>query len=223
MKTILQNYGNLLASVDRWFNRCTSLSGREIACAQGCSECCRGLFDITLLDARYLKSGFDRLDEGIQRFVLEKVKRRLTLLRDEWPELDAPYILNVRSEEDWEELMPDDDETPCPLLSETGECLVYDYRPMTCRLHGIPNIDLSGEVFFDEWCTLNFLGMNPLERKELRWGFADCFQIEISLFRQFTYKLFNQYINELDTFIPTALLIDFEGFDWKLWRAVNFR
>jgi Fe-S-cluster containining protein len=223
MKTILQNYGNLLASVDRWFNRCSIMPGREIACVKGCSECCRGLFDITLLDARYLKCGFDRLDEGIQRIVLEKVKKRLTLLRAEWPELDAPYILNVKPEEDWEVLMPDDDETPCPLLSGMGECLVYDYRPMTCRLHGIPHIDLSGEVFFDEWCTLNFLGMNPLENKELRWGFADCFQIEQTLFRQFTYKLFNQYINELDTFIPMALLIDFEGFDWKLWRDVNSR
>jgi Fe-S-cluster containining protein len=221
MKTILQNYGNLLASVDRWFNRCISICSREIVCAQGCSECCRGLFDITLLDACYLKSGFERLDEGIKRVLIEKARKRLALLRDEWPEFDVPYILNVRPEKDWEVLMPDDDETPCLLLSETGECLLYDYRPMTCRLHGIPHIDFSGEVFFDEWCTLNFSGVNPLERKGLRWGFADCFQIELMLFQQFTFQLFNQCMNELDTFIPMALLVDFEGFDWKLWRAAH--
>jgi len=219
MKSILQNYGNLLSSVDRWFAGCVARAGAKIACGQGCSGCCRGLFDITLLDACYLKSGFEKLDESTRLLVLDKSGKRLAMIRDKWPEFDAPYILNVRPEQDWHMLMPDDDETACPLLSDSGECLVYDYRPMTCRLHGLPNVDLSGEVFSEGWCTLNFSGENPLDRKELRWGFADCFETELALFQHFTYKLFKQCINELDTFIPMALLIDFEGFDWKAWRA----
>ena len=220
MKSILQNYGNLLISVDRWFARCVAGAGAEIACAQGCSGCCRGLFDITLLDACYLKSGFDQLDESTRRLVLDKADKRLGIIREVWPEFDAPYLLNVRPEQDWQMLMPENDETACPLLSDSGECLVYDYRPMTCRLHGLPNVDFSGEVFSEGWCTLNFSGENPLDRKELQWGFADCFQIEITLFQQFTFALFKQCINELDTFIPMALLIDFEGFDWKAWRGL---
>ena len=175
------------------------------------------MFDITLLDACYLKSGFDQLDESVRRVVLDKSGKRLAMIREEWPEYGAPYILNVRPEEDWQMLMPEDDDLACPLLSDSGECLVYDYRPMTCRLHGLPNVDFSGEIFSEGWCTLNFPAENPLDRKELRWGFADCFNMEITLFQHFTYKLFNQCINELDTFIPMALLIDFEGFDWKAW------
>jgi hypothetical protein len=57
-----------------------------------------------------------------------------------------------------------------------------------------------------------------LDRQELRWGFADLFNVEMAMFQHFTYKLFEQCINELDTFIPMALLIDFEEFDWKKWR-----
>lgn len=217
MKTILENYGALLSTVDRWFNRCSVLSPNSIKCVQGCSECCRGLFDITLLDAWYLKIGFDQLKEETKTGVLEKASKRLHSLLILWPELDKPYILNTRPEEDWEMLMPDEDETPCPLLSDKGECLVYDFRPMTCRLHGIPLVDVSGEVFHDEWCTKNFKGENPLAENQLYWNFLSCFQTELAIFRQFTYELFNQYINELDTFIPLALFMEYEKFAWKEW------
>ena len=71
MENILQQYGQLLASVDAWFNRSVFLATAEIACKEGCSGCCRGLFDITLLDACYLKQGFDRLDKVVQGRVLE--------------------------------------------------------------------------------------------------------------------------------------------------------
>ena len=67
MEEILKKYGALLAEVDAWFKRCMEAFPAEIACRSGCSECCRGLFDITLLDACYLKYGFDRLDARVQR------------------------------------------------------------------------------------------------------------------------------------------------------------
>lgn len=217
MDVILKNYGALLTAVDQWFSRCLVHAPGGIKCARGCSECCRGLFDITLLDAWYLKTGFDRLDENTRRMVLEKAEKRLRMLRLSWPEFDEPCLLNVRPEEDWDELMPDEDETPCPLLSESGMCLVYKYRPMTCRLHGIPLVDVSGEVFHDEWCTKNFADEKPLADSGLYWNFSTCFQTELALFQQFTYKLFNQHINELDTLIPLALLVDYAKFDWKKW------
>lgn len=221
MEKILENYGLLLESVDRWFARCASDFPGLVKCGQGCSECCRGLFDITLLDAWYLKTGFDRLDEHRKMSVVAKARERLKSMKDVWPELEAPYVLNVRPESDWEALMPDDDETPCPLLSEHGECLAYDFRPMTCRLHGIPLVDISGEVFHDEWCTRNFIGESPLENSRLYWEFSVCFQTEIGLFQQFTYKLFNQCVNELDTFIPLSLLMDYRGYDWSEWWKRN--
>ncbi len=221
MEKIFENYGLLLESVDRWFARCTSDFPGLVKCGQGCCECCRGLFDVTLLDAWYLKTGFDRLDDRRKMSVVAKAQERLKSMNEFWPELEAPYILNVRPESDWEALMPDDDETPCPLLSENGECLAYHFRPMTCRLHGIPLVDVSGEVFHDEWCSRNFIGEFPLEMSRLYWEFSVCFQTEITLFQQFTYKLFNQCINELDTFIPLSLLMDYRGYDWGGWWKRN--
>jgi Fe-S-cluster containining protein len=217
MKEILRKYGALLDEVDRWFASCQTKAPVDISCGSGCGECCRGLFDITLLDACYLKSGFDRLDEAIKTAVLEKARLRVNGLQALWPDFGPPYILNYRPEEEWEILMPDDDETPCPLLGDDGRCLVYEQRPMTCRLHGLPLIDLSGEVMHDEWCTLNFTGNSPLELPDLRWEFRRLFADELIIFRRYTYELFGQSLNELDTFIPAALLIDFKDYRWKEW------
>lgn len=210
---ILQKYGALLAEVDNWFAICMARFPGEIACKSRCSGCCRGLFDITLLDAAYLREGFDRLDAGVRKSVLCNARERLDFLRKIWPELDQPYLLNHRPEEEWEQLMPDEDETPCLLLDDDGRCLVYDHRPMTCRLHGLPLVDYSGEVFMDEWCSENFRDGDPLKLEDIRWKFFAHFKEELALFREFTGQLLGTAVNELDTLIPLALLMDFGGFD----------
>ena len=217
MDDILARYGLLLKEVDEWFAHASRLTASDVSCRKGCSACCRGLFDITLLDACYLANGFEKLGAQKKKTVLSRAKGRLLSLQTFWPELSEPYILNYRPEADWDELMPEEDETPCVLLGDDGKCLVYDYRPMTCRLNGIPLVDHSGEVFFEEWCTLNFVGRDPLAMKELRGEFRRIFADELRLFQQFTFLICNQQLNELDTFIPTALLIDFAGFDWLKW------
>ena len=217
LDNLLDVYGRLLATVEEWFARSISRDGRNIACAGGCSRCCRGLFDITLLDALYLRRGFDLLGTRLRWPALSRAAGRLASLRLLWPDLGPPYLLNVRPEEEWDVLMPDDDETPCPLLGEGGLCLLYRFRPMTCRLHGIPLVDLSGEILHDEWCTLNYTAHNPLDRTELRWEFRKCFEEELGIFQEVTKLLLDRELNELDTLIPLALLVDLKSFGWKEW------
>ena len=85
MNNILDRYGSLLGEVDQWFDSCLLRHPDEIACHHGCSECCRGLFDITLLDALYLKRGFDLLPLAVQQAVQEKASARLEALAADWP------------------------------------------------------------------------------------------------------------------------------------------
>lgn len=209
LSTILSEYRALLETVDAWFNRCSEHSGRHIQCRPGCSQCCRGLFDITLLDAYLLRQGFALLPADIQANALLKARARLADLQQLWPGFGPPYTLNHLPDEAWTET-PEEDMTPCPLLGEDGRCLIYLHRPMTCRLHGLPNLDCSGESFSDEWCTLNFTDADPLAMDELRWEFRRAFTAELNLFNEFTARVLGTPQNELDTFIPLALLIDFE-------------
>lgn len=207
--SILNRYQELLSEVDAWFSHCSLAAGTQISCQRGCSACCRGLFDITLLDARLLRQGFDGLPAEVKQQVLLRAQQSIAGIRTFWPEFDQPYLFNDYPEEEWDLVMPEEDETPCPLLGQDGLCLVYEYRPMTCRLNGIPMVDSSGEVLFDEWCSLNFSAVDPLQMQELRFHFNDIFTQEQLLFREFTRRLFGTALNELDTVIPAAVLIDF--------------
>ena len=208
MDDILDQYGTLLQEVDRWFESCLSQHSDEITCHHGCSECCRGLFDITLLDALYLKHGFDQLPASVQSAVQVQAAGRLDALTRKWPDFIRPWTLNHIPEAQWDAMMPENDETPCPLLSEQGSCLVYAYRPMTCRLNGIPMIDVSGEELFDEWCSLNFTGSNPIRFEDLRYPFKELFTQELLLFRELMRRMFAESVNELDTIIPAAVFLD---------------
>jgi len=222
---LLIQYKTLLERIDRWFSAAIDRFPHQIRCADGCSGCCRSLFDITLLDATMLRQGFALLPPEVKQQVQAKAERRLTQLQTIWPNLSSPFMLNDHPQDRWEELMPDEDETPCVLLDSEGRCMVYAYRPMTCRLHGLPLVDMSGEVMHDEWCTENFTDMDPLGQPELSAPFSDIFRREVSLGREFSRNLLGEVVFELDTVIPLALLVDYSSFDWPAWwkeNRVNF-
>lgn len=217
-------YRELLEEVDGWFARSAALFPDHIQCSAGCSHCCRGLFDITLLDALLVQVGFQQLSKSVRTTVLDRVPSAVASISRVWPDFSSPWLLNVYPEEQYDAAMPDEDETPCVLLDEDGCCLIYAYRPMTCRLNGIPHLDISGEVLFDEWCSLNFIEADPCSIKELQFKFIEIFTHEQLLFRELTKRLLGKPFNELDTVIPTALLIDFDNFfiPEQLWSQSSF-
>ncbi|MHB8707441.1 MAG: YkgJ family cysteine cluster protein [Desulfuromonadales bacterium] len=212
MEALIDSCQALLAGIDTWFESCLQAAPPgSLACRKGCSACCRGLFDITLLDAFLLREGFAQLPADVRERVLARCRPRFAELQVRWPELQPPYLLNSLPDESWME-MPEGDETPCPLLGNNGYCLVYPFRPMTCRLHGLPNIDLSGEDFSTDLCTLHPGDPHTLPDTTLRWHFRETFSREISLLRAFSLQLTGTPSCEMDTFIPLALLADYGCF-----------
>jgi len=167
---LLQRYQHLLGAADTWFTRCQTDVGDDIACRRGCTGCCRGLFDITLLDAALLRRGFDRLSPAQQLPVRGRATARIAELQRQWPDFPPPYILNLLPDELWTE-MPEDDVTPCPLLGDDGLCLVYAERPLICRQHGLPLIDSGGDIIDERWCSLNFTTGDPIAHPGLRFPF----------------------------------------------------
>lgn len=219
---LICRYRDLLEEVDGWFRGAMARFPEQIACTTGCSHCCRGLFDITLLDGLLVQAGFAQLPADLRERVLERASGSVATVRRTWPDFDAPWLLNSYPEDEYDAAMPDEDETPCVLLDDDGRCLIYDHRPMTCRLHGIPHRDSSGEVLFDEWCSLNFTTLDPLRQPDLQFHFSEIFTQEQLLFRELARRLTGQPLNELDTLIPTALLIDFAHFTLpeQLWTSL---
>lgn len=210
---LISAYRDLLGEIDVWFETCLKAAPAGLfACRKGCSACCRGLFDITLLDAFLLRVGFAQLPAATREQVLALCRPRLAELQQRWPRLQPPYLLNDLPDDSWTE-MPEEDETPCPLLGDDGLCMVYAFRPMTCRLHGLPNIDLSGEDFSTDLCTLHSGDPHALPDATLRWRFRETFTREFALLRAFTLQLTGEPTSEADTFIPLALLAEYGEID----------
>lgn len=208
LNELLEQYGKLLCEVDGWFAACLIAHPESISCSHGCSCCCRGLFDITLLDALYLQKGVQALPLSSHNLISNRSQKLLADLHGRFPAFGPPWLLNAIPEEQWDDIMPEEDETPCVMLADDGSCLVYEHRPMTCRLNGIPLIDISGEEFFDEWCTLNFVDQDPRQFSELCFGFNELFTRELLLFHELTSRLLGRKVSEIDTIIPAVIALD---------------
>jgi len=92
----------------------------EFHCA-GCSDncCLTRFFHHTLVEFLYLRKGFSDLDETIQ----EDIRHRAVEVNEKVKQAeDSGNVPRVM----------------CP-LNRKGLCVLYEYRPMICRLHGIPH------------------------------------------------------------------------------------
>jgi Fe-S-cluster containining protein len=133
-----------------------------IRCKTKCSDCCYALFDLTLIEALYLNHRFNEKFEGKEKDVLinksNKADREIyKIKRKAHKELEAG-----KDEAEIIEAMAKE-RIRCPLLNEDDMCDLYEYRPVTCRLYGIPTLingrghtcGFSGFVEGKEYPTVN--------------------------------------------------------------------
>ena len=108
----------LYASMDRSYKNIADHYG--FAC-NGCEDnCCLTLFHHhTHLEFFYLNKGFCALDRQRQIAIAEKAETVCSAVR--WVEKNGPPLRQM-----------------CP-LNVDSRCSLYAFRPMICRLHGIPS------------------------------------------------------------------------------------
>lgn len=98
-----------------------------VACRLGCTECCRGAFELTAADVLRLREGFRRLCER-----------------------DAATAARLLARVD---ASTGGDDEFCPALDpETGACELYEARPVTCRTFGPATHTVEGGVAACERC-----------------------------------------------------------------------
>lgn len=156
----MNDYLELLQNIDSWFATVLSRCPTEMQCARGCALCCHGLFDISMPDAVLLSQGLGTLPpEVLQEAVARAAPVQAAIVRLA-PELKAPFLLDQIPEGRIDEIVDQATSPPCPLLGSQQECLVYEYRPLACRLEGVPMVDTRDGLFGD-WCELNFTNGVP--------------------------------------------------------------
>jgi Fe-S-cluster containining protein len=131
----------LIQIVDSALADATRRSGEWLVCRPGCTQCCIGVFPINQLDALRLRQGLTDLEvraplraEGVRKRAREAVVR----LSEGFPGDPVSGVLD-EGEESSERFADFANDEPCPALDPaTGNCELYESRPMTCRVFGPP-------------------------------------------------------------------------------------
>jgi len=151
---LIQKHEDMMRRLDEWFAHLHTLYPDKIKCERGCALCCHGLFDVSLADAVQIIRGYDLLPEDIRMSVRERASLIQRQIKGASGMAAEPLFLNL-SQGEIDELVERIDGVRCPFLGTDDECLIYDQRPLACRLEGVPMVDRHDGLFGD-WCELNF-------------------------------------------------------------------
>ena len=162
LEPYFEKYEALVKQVDAVFEKVQEEHADCVTCKAGCDDCCYALFDLTLIEALYIKKKFD--------LVFKEKARQSLLERANVADRDV-YRLKRQAHKDHSEGKPEHEileemasqRVRCPLLNDDSHCDLYENRPITCRLYGIPTV--IGQSKFKEGVAYPTVKLEAIQRK----------------------------------------------------------
>ena len=127
---LMPGLGKIRARADAAFNQVSAQFPQAVSCKPQCDDCCHALFDLSPIESLALAMAFAELPRGKRRDIERRAKKAAKTfdrVLDKALALQGEVRLAVLSQA----------RIPCPLL-EDKRCVLYEHRPVTCRLYGIP-------------------------------------------------------------------------------------
>ncbi|MBC2716798.1 MAG: YkgJ family cysteine cluster protein [Desulfobacteraceae bacterium] len=159
---LFKKYEALVSKAESVFEQVKTKYPNEVKCKEGCADCCHALFDLTLIEALYINYRFNEKFSGKEKIDLiekaNKADRQIYKIKKE------AYRSTQGGKE--EEAVVEEigqKRIRCPLLGEENLCETYAFRPIACRVYGIPQAiggkgrtcGLSGFKAGENYPTLN--------------------------------------------------------------------
>ena len=143
LEPIFARYELLRVEADTLFEQVRRLHPDCVTCFVGCSDCCHAMFDLPLIEALHLNRQFRQsIAFGARHSAIihaasdadrlaTRVKRKL---------------YKVSKDGNTRRVMEDAARARirCTLLDAEDRCQLYEHRPVTCRLYGVPVV-IAGE------------------------------------------------------------------------------
>lgn len=133
----LEQYKAVVKMADEVFKRVKTEYPDCVKCEIKCADCCHALFDMTLIEAIYINSQFNEKFQGRERGPLleraNRADRKVHMIkRKAYKDVqagknEADVLMELAGER-----------CRCALLNDDDLCDLYEHRPITCRLYGIP-------------------------------------------------------------------------------------
>lgn len=177
-----RGYLPLLATLDQWQQSAQQRHPGVIPCQAGCTACCHGPFDITVADVAALLPAVRALPKIRREEVIARARLGLTALLSQAPDWEAPYAISALGDRRFDDVSEALATLPCPLLDESGRCLVYEVRPMVCRLMGLPLRAESGDIV-ENSCPIqerfpDYVALPPLDVPLVAWSDAESEELQ---------------------------------------------
>jgi Fe-S-cluster containining protein len=199
-----EKYRTIVKQADELFERVQKEYPECVTCKIKCADCCHALFDLTLIEAIYINYQFKKIIQGKEkRNIIEKADRadRKTHVIKK-----RAYDSKKAGKEETEILMDIAAErVRCPLLNDDEQCDLYEYRPITCRLYGIPTSiggrsHTCGKSGFVEGKPYPAVNLDAIQKR----------LYDIS--NEFVREIKTKYVKMADMLVPLsmAILTDFD-------------
>ncbi len=168
LEEIFLEYEILCAQIDKIFADMREKYPNEVKCEKSCDDCCHALFDLSLVEAMALNRAFSETYDhgGTRSYIIEQATdadRSLTRLK-------YNFYKEVKKGESDEVVMEKaaKQKVRCPLLGTDNLCLLYRYRPITCRTYGVPTAihgkgHVCGKCNFDQGEKYQTLHMDKVQ------------------------------------------------------------
>ena len=130
-------YEVLVKAADQIFVQMTKDFPDCVNCRIECSDCCSALFDLTLVEAIYINKMFN---ESIVDQRKEKILDNANRTDRKIAKIKRKAFKELQAGKNEGEVLADlsIERARCPFLNSGERCDLYEYRPLTCRLYGIP-------------------------------------------------------------------------------------
>lgn len=138
LKPFLERYEKVAAQADAAFKHVSEAHPDLVRCKKGCSDCCFALFDLTIIEALYINHQFNKKISGDEKARIIEEANRIDR---------ATYRIKRKAFKDVESGKKNEVEVlmelgkermRCPLLNKDDLCILYEHRPITCKVYGIP-------------------------------------------------------------------------------------
>jgi Fe-S-cluster containining protein len=137
-KPFFERYEALVRQVDTLFQQIDQEHPGCVRCRAACSDCCHAVFDLTLIEALYINRRFYEAFRGKER---EAILDKANQADRQVYKFKRGAFKALRSGEKTEDRILSEmaeKRIRCPLLNDHAMCDLYGFRPITCRLYGIP-------------------------------------------------------------------------------------
>lgn len=216
----MRRYNCLLPEIGEWLVRMRAMHEDSLRCSRGCARCYHGLFDVSFPDALLVAHGFRSLPEHGRRTVAVKAAEIQARIAGRVPEFKSPYLLKMEDDALIDRVIACIPSPRCPFLDPGGLCLVYPYRPLVCRLEGIPMVD-DHDGLFGDWCELNFVeGVTEEAQGSLQWDYYGLQDAERASTRELSESLLGERQEALTVFIP-SIIVEYEQFWAPLLEKIS--